>query len=44
MFSLKNYSIRPKFGGVEALCKLADDDAQKVVVQQAGLDQLGVFI
>ena len=43
-FSLKFYSIRPKSDGVGALCKLADEDARKVVVQQAGLNQLGVFI
>ena len=27
MFSLKFYSIRPKFNCVEALCKLAEVDA-----------------
>ena len=44
MFSLKIYSIRPRTDGVEALCKLTDADARKLVVQQAGLNQLGVFI
>ena len=44
MFSLKIYSIRSKPDGVEALCKLPDDDDRNVVVQQAGLNQLGVFI
>ena len=42
--ALNVYSIRSKPHGVEALCKLADGDARKVVVQQAGLNQLGVFI
>ena len=44
MFSLKIYSGRPRTDGVEALCKLTDADARKLVVQQAGLNQLGVFI
>ena len=43
MFSLKFSSIRPKPDGFEALCQLADEDARKVVVQQAGLNQFGVF-
>ena len=44
MFSLKIYSVRPRTDGVETLCKLTDADARKLVVQQAGLNQLGVFI
>ena len=44
MFSLKIYSVRPRTDGVEALCKLTDADARKLVVQQAGLNQFGVFI
>ena len=44
MFSLKIYSVRPRTDGVEALCKLTDADARILVVQQAGLNQLGIFI
>ena len=44
MFFLKIYSVRPRSDGVEALCKLTDADARKLFVQQAGLNQLGVFI
>ena len=44
MFSLTIYSIRSKTDGMEALCKLADVDARKVFAQQAGLNQLGVFV
>ena len=43
-FALRIYSVRPRTDGVEALCKLTDADARKLVVQQAGLNQLGVFI